>query len=819
MSAAYMYNCSMCPYYGKTKEEILQHLVRRHKNEPKFKVHCSKPGCGSSFNKIRSFSQHLYRKHSSDVFSEIESDEEETTEEMSITHEDVDNEELTPEQNKKRSEAQFLLKMIADHNLSQRAIEDIITSTKLMLNDQSNVIKSELSKKIPENIFNQLDFNQIIRDTSFSGLETQHLREKYFQEELGYIKPVPVKLGSEFIQKRLKQKYRFVEKEHYGYFIPVFQQLVELLKMPEIKEELHKETENSFEINDFYDGSYYQKQYFQNHRNALLFCIYYDDFEIVNPIGSHKKKHKLSIFYWTLLNITPEFRYKSAATQLLAIAKATHLKKYGMKALFEDFIHSMQELHKGKVLTINGENLTIYGTLYCVIGDTPAAQYLGGFKEGVGNAEKPCRVCEVSLENIDYSFSDRVSKLRNEEEHRDRCEILKELKGKTLQYWSKKYGISRQSELLDIPEFEVTKCILQDPMHVLLEGIVKLELQLLLTSFIEKKKYFSLRDLNGMIKNFSYTVEEGADKPQVLEKKALDIKKNFPMSAVETKNFMTLLPFMIGSEIDEHDENWKNFIRLLKITLLVISPVASSNTIMSLRQLIYSHNYSFRKLYPEILFTPKLHYLIHFPDQILKFGPARNHWCMRMEAKHGLFKNKKWKNFKDLPLSVALHHQRWMCLQQCGSNGKTEVYLYTGDSVSYGVEKHVQELSDTVRNTLRIHNPEFEAQQVLQSNQIEIKGITYRPGSVLIEDYAEGDIAFIFIKHMFIFNNKKYLECSRLEILYYDRGVNAFACKVVSENETLCICTQDLKYKWPQIMHSINGTMFIMLANVDFCWD
>lgn len=51
--------------------------------------------------------------------------------------------------------------------------------------------------------------------------------------------------------------------------------------MPEIKDELNREKENTFEINDFYDGLYYQKQYFQDHKNALLFCIYYDDFEIV----------------------------------------------------------------------------------------------------------------------------------------------------------------------------------------------------------------------------------------------------------------------------------------------------------------------------------------------------------------------------------------------------------------------------------------------------------------------------------------------------------------------------------------------------------
>lgn len=47
----------------------------------------------------------------------------------------------------------------------------------------------------------------------------------------------------------------------------------------------------------------------------------------------------------------------------------------------------MKTIHKGKEFEINGSTKTFYGTLYCVLGDTPAAQYLGGFKEGVSMAK------------------------------------------------------------------------------------------------------------------------------------------------------------------------------------------------------------------------------------------------------------------------------------------------------------------------------------------------------------------------------------------------------------------------------------------------
>jgi hypothetical protein len=69
-----------------------------------------------------------------------------------------------------------------------------------------------------------------------------------------------------------------------------------------------------------------------------------DDFEIVNPIGSNRKKHKLFVFYWTLLNISQEFRFKLQATQLLAIGKTSNLKKYGYKVQLSDFVEGMNKL-------------------------------------------------------------------------------------------------------------------------------------------------------------------------------------------------------------------------------------------------------------------------------------------------------------------------------------------------------------------------------------------------------------------------------------------------------------------------------------------
>lgn len=57
----------------------------------------------------------------------------------------------------------------------------------------------------------------------------------------------------------------------------------------------------------------------------------------------------------------------------------------------------------------------------------------------------------------------------------------------------------------------------QDVMHILLEGVVKQELQLLLREFIFNKKLFTLSILNARLESFSYGYTELASKPSPLQ--------------------------------------------------------------------------------------------------------------------------------------------------------------------------------------------------------------------------------------------------------------------------------------------------------------
>ena len=61
---------------------------------------------------------------------------------------------------------------------------------------------------------------------------------------------------------------------------------------------------------------------FSRNPQALQIIVNTDDIEIVNPIGHHTKKHKLTMFYYTLGNIPAEYRSQLHAIQLLGVAKS-----------------------------------------------------------------------------------------------------------------------------------------------------------------------------------------------------------------------------------------------------------------------------------------------------------------------------------------------------------------------------------------------------------------------------------------------------------------------------------------------------------------
>lgn len=195
-----------------------------------------------------------------------------------------------------------------------------------------------------------------------------------------------------------------------GYIIPFLESLQQFLSIREVFESVmlnfasnNSATDPVDHISDVWDGSFVKRipLYVQQKGAILCFQIYMDEVELSNPLGSKKGKHKVSVFYWVLMNLPPSFRSSLRCIQLLGIVNSELLKQRGVDVFLRHFLDDLIILHEGVTLNVRGEQRVWFGILLHFCGDIPAANFVGGFKEGVGFANLPCRSCMISRDSLD----------------------------------------------------------------------------------------------------------------------------------------------------------------------------------------------------------------------------------------------------------------------------------------------------------------------------------------------------------------------------------------------------------------------------------
>ena len=162
---------------------------------------------------------------------------------------------------------------------------------------------------------------------------------------------------------------------------------------------------------------------------------------------------------------------------------------------------------------------------------------------------------------------------------------------------------------------------------------------------------FYFDKLNERIQSYSYYTPEAKNKPSYIglfrryfigpvvlhELMIIDI------SASQMWNLA-----VSADRIPRDNECWECFLLLLE---LCTTRVASSAHASILEALTHDHRQVFVRCYPTATVTPKMHYMIHFPCQIMwlflvyifhclksSTGPLISTWCMRMEGNNSYFK-------------------------------------------------------------------------------------------------------------------------------------------------------------------------------------
>lgn len=714
-------------------------------------VTCPFDGCSKTFNVKSSFLTHISRYHKGwDVTkiapvhiceltersfqgegSHVEPEEPES---FNIDAEQSDN--FCSDQvkdNFTESLAQFYLGLQAKYLVPASTITEIANEMRTISDIQQEYtvdalacelgqygVPKETVTSLGNSIYEQSPMHKALHEKGH--LTTQHKRLKYYKSHYDYVEPVEVFLG----------RNRSGQKRHYHY-IPILETLKVILKQQGFDQ--HSPSSNSEDdvLCDVTDGwAIKSNAMFSSDPDSLKVMLFQDAFEVANPLGSAKTKHKVLAVYFTLGNFHPHQRSTVDQIQLALLCVEKDCKYFGMDKIFNKLVSDLCELEE-RGISFNGK---IYkGTVACIMGDNLGSHMIGGFTENFSTAQYFCRYCLATKSEF-QSNPLTVFTHRNPADHNETVRFLE-----SNDEVHTHHGVKCDSVFNKLSNFHVCQPGLPACLaHDLFEGVVDYDLALFLQFLIRTQKWFSYEVLNERIKSFP---GESSDKLNTIPTTGARLGGH----AAQNRWLLKFLPVLVHDTIEDADnEVWGLVLLLRELVEFVCAPRLSELQIAFMKGLIELYVELRQELFPRVQLRPKHHYLLHYAHLTLQFGPLIYTWTMRFESKHSYFKRciRASKNFINVTKSLAERHQLLQAYQSCGTLFRSQVHV--SDSTRFYPELYDQNIKTVVGEF------DLNSSNSVVTESVQVKGTTYANGMLVLLSYAKGllqlgQIASIFVKN------------------------------------------------------------------------
>lgn len=421
---------------------------------------------------------------------------------------------------------QLFRNLYGDPNLPRIHVQRVLKDTKEVVVEILNVVKGVVNKtfedlKVDDRTFNTLNntFEAVLEP--FNTFDTEYNRCKYVKQ-LGFIDPVSYIVGS-----RVDDKYKngqIIKETNpvYEQFIPLRHTLAQFFTVPDVLTTVIKYMETFNEkspiLSNFIQGQLWQekKKHYENKIVIPLF-IYYDDFEVNNPLGSHAGIQKLGGVYCTIPCLPPNVKSILDNIFLVLLFHSTDRTTFGNRSIFRPIVDEINFLQNtGIIFNRNGQDETIYFALGLVLGDNLGLNSALGYVESF-RANYFCRICTTSSKETVRDIKERKENLRDVNNYE-----LDVSKGYTAT------GVKEISVWNEIKYFHVYHNYYFDILHDISEGALKFGISEVLYYyvFVAKTNKLNLDILNDRLKTFNYTANGISNKPPLMKKDEIKQKKN-----------------------------------------------------------------------------------------------------------------------------------------------------------------------------------------------------------------------------------------------------------------------------------------------------
>ena len=774
--------CPTCSFRTSAFDVYVKH-VKKHQYDSNFKLSCTI--CTKKYKNLRSWQRHLEDFHGLRIASGCEesasasasngdglqatgNDEVGSRMEEDANHPTVTS--ASPNETDAveppRHKVAKLINSLRGHHLPETACSELIAEIESIAANAVEEFKN----------CGTLETQNLPTIASLHDMQSAYKYQKYVEEQLPYVPPETVRIGDEVEDSSDAVQYT-----------SLLAQLKELVKLDQVKDFVLSVPENSSngDYVDVFDGSAHSGR----EKDTLYISLSYDDFDVVNPLGSAASHHKLCALHFSLLNVPIEARSKVSALFMVLLCPSLLVKKHGWRKVLQPLLRDLQELLvNGISVEIDGVRRTLRGNLAFVCGDNLAIHSIAGFVECFSSAKSPCRFCLGTPDSWQTKFSEDEFVLRDQAMYdaqlRDVLDSSKD--GDVVS----RTGIKGESAFSELPDFKVADAFPPDIGHDVLGGVIPYVLALVLTVIVQKK-YATIETLNRLIAAFPWNGV--TDRPKFIRKYSGKIK--IRQSASQAWTLLRYLPILLGDLVPEECKEWMVLTELCSVVELLVGWRFCRGDLVFLEHKISAWLCLLKSVFPDFRLKPKFHYMIHYVSQIRLHGPLRHCWTLRYESKYGVLKGlvKETKNFRNIAKSIAMRHQTHMAFHL---NSRSLFFM--------GVEGFVY-ARDVTEMPEELYN-QLQHMKVDVGRKCVVYGTMYESGQAVLVQHPVhyfGEIVAVCRN-----GDEVLVALILLKSLFY-KHINAF--EVCRSPEWTVIPLSSLACHKPCVLHTCGDRRFVVL--------
>lgn len=667
------YKCYECSQQLAELDQAIEHLkLHDIKNSLESEIRCIKVQvscnlvCTSRFQTFQALKRHISRNNCKIRSSNAESDDSNHKEmgllnkfgELSFKENfSSSNEEENNHEKSKCCEnfASFMgtfIDKLTSFNLHHDVLDQIfVLSKKLVL--QSTELNKQLIRDNPkQEVEFVLDSTNDFVASHIDSVKTRYKRKSHIAESQYFVEPKQIHVDSSFANGTV-------------YFASVLETLYRMFANEHFRREYFDYNENHRCKEGVYERyccgqNFKENRFFQSNKHSIQIQIFFDDFQVTNPLGT--KKVKLTAIYFIVRNFPPKFVSQLKNMYLVLLCNSQVVSNNGCNAILE---HLVREI---KILESEGikidDKLFLKGTLVQVSFDNLGGNIIFGFVPNF-NCTYFCRICYCDHGTCRKITREIAEKIRTKNHYNTQIAKVKSIleSGKEIDF-TKTFGIKNYCVLNELKYYHTISNRSQDIMHDMYEGAMPLTLNSLFSHFL-KNNIITKNDIVQRILAFNFGILERSNKPSPV----LLGKKNLNQNASQMRCLMLHFPFIFFDLLKLQDTEkrivvhnaWRVVEYLLKINQIISSSILTEENLTNLDNFIETYLECYKATFGST-FTPKLHFITHYPNTVRAMGPITILQIMRGDAKHQTFVRfaKNTKCFVNICKTLSDKHQEMM---------------------------------------------------------------------------------------------------------------------------------------------------------------